>query len=67
MSNFHRDQVVQAILKYLEDNPSAHDTASGIAQWWVRGDKKTIVKALELLVVADALEVNDGIYRLRRK
>ncbi|MFC2172718.1 hypothetical protein ACFLU6_08810 [Acidobacteriota bacterium] len=38
------------ILLYLYMNPSAKDTAEGIAQWWVKEPISKVRKVLEILV-----------------
>ena len=34
-----RSQVARAILDYFAKHPDAQDTLSGIAQWWLTGEK----------------------------
>lgn len=42
--------VAIAILSYLRDNPSAKDTAAGVAKWWVGEKQKIVEEALKLLI-----------------
>lgn len=39
-----------AILAYFRLHPHARDTVEGIANWWVREDKRIVKDALDLLV-----------------
>lgn len=32
----HEEPIALSILRYLDANPEARDTAEGIAQWWLR-------------------------------
>jgi hypothetical protein len=43
-------KVALAILAYFRLHPHAKDTAEGIADWWVREDKRVVKEALDLLV-----------------
>lgn len=53
------------ILEYLSKHPDAHDTAEGIAEWWlidhlVRESKSRVKEALKELVDRGWLEVRQG-------
>ncbi len=65
--------VVRALVQYLRANPSACDSASGIARWWLQADHEVsmnvLVRALEWLTRNGALEASagaDGRVRYRR-
>jgi hypothetical protein len=53
-----------AILHYLRDHPSAQDSASGIAKWWVSEKREVVEKALALLVKEGVMEKRRQLYRL---
>ncbi len=68
------DDVAQAILAYLAENPQAMDSAEGIAHWWimrqqVRASATTVTRVLRDLVEKGVLEVaGEGEHaRYRRK
>jgi len=65
--------VVRALVQYLRANPSACDSASGIARWWLQPDHEVsmsvLVSALEWLKRNGVLEDSsgaDGRVRYRR-
>jgi hypothetical protein len=41
----HEEPIALSILRYLDANPEARDTAEGIAQWWLR--KEWIERKIE--------------------
>jgi hypothetical protein len=41
----HEKPIALSILRYLDANPEARDTAEGIAQWWLR--KEWIERKIE--------------------
>ena len=60
--------IERGILRYLQEHPSAKDTAQGIAKWWVTSESQTIShvqlnKVLENLVtkgVLGKLDIRQG-------
>jgi len=64
--NLHEEEVTDAILEYLAENPRASDTLEGIAEWWimrqrVRAEIETVAKVLHRLAEAGRLEkVGEG-------
>lgn len=55
MAESRQLNVTQAVLAYLMDNPDAHDTLVGIAEWWlleqqIKTQTAAIRKALAELV-----------------
>jgi hypothetical protein len=67
MLNDQTKRVAISILQYLRTHPSAQDTASGIAQWWVHDDRETVKKALKLLVKEGTVEFKNNVYRMKQK
>lgn len=51
-----RDTAIK-ILKYLQQNPSAMDTATAVARWWVQRDLKEVQAALSFLVKRNIVQV----------
>lgn len=57
----HEEELTDAVLKYLAENPRASDTLEGIAEWWimrqrVRAEVKTLAKVLHRLTKTGRLE-----------
>jgi len=53
--------VADAVLRYLDANPNAADTAEGIHEWWLNRElasarKEQVRRALERLVAQGTLE-----------
>jgi len=56
-------QITANILRYIERNPSASDTAHGIAKWWLE-DKyplSEVTEALAALVAEGQIVRRDGV------
>lgn len=53
------------ILRYLREHPSAKDTLSGVARWWVDQDVETVEEALMLLIEEGAVEKDREMYCLK--
>ncbi len=54
-------EVAEAILQYLAENPDASDTMEGIAEWWImrqrlRVEVNLLAKVLRRLTAAGILE-----------
>jgi hypothetical protein len=64
--NHNVRRVTIAILYYLRDHPSAKDSASGIAKWWVGEEREVVEKALALLVKEGVIEKWRHLYRLAK-
>jgi hypothetical protein len=54
-------RIIDDILRYIESNPAASDTAQGIAKWWLE-DKYPLSEVMEALaaLVAEGLLVRRG-------
>ena len=55
------EELTDAVLEYLAENPRASDTLEGIAEWWimrqrVRAEVKTLAKVLRQLTKTGRLE-----------
>jgi len=55
------EELADAVLEYLAENPRASDTVEGIAEWWimrqrVRAEVKTLSKVLRRLTKTGRLE-----------
>jgi hypothetical protein len=68
------DALIAAIVKYLDDNPTATDTAEGIRNWWLRGSNASaddVAVALERLVRAGQIQKVESqqrtVYRRRAR
>jgi hypothetical protein len=57
-------RVAIAILSYLNDNPTAKDTAQGIAKWWVSERIEDVERALQLLSAEGVIKKQKNIYHL---
>jgi hypothetical protein len=57
-------RVAIAILSYLQKNPEAKDTLSGISRWWVHEDPVLVQRSLDLLVELGAVKKTKSVYSL---
>lgn len=63
--------VLDALRRYLSDNPQACDSVDGISRWWLRGafDKQQVERALQQLLGEGELlrqSATDGRVRWRK-
>lgn len=66
-ANEEIQRVAAAIRVYLSARPEAKDTAEGIAQWWVRGEVPTVLKALSVLLSEGMIVKRGNVYYLKHK
>ena len=60
-----RENVAQALLRYLRTHPDAADTLEGVVKWWLPRQRyydamESVEAALELLVQRDVVEKFPG-------
>jgi hypothetical protein len=65
-------EVVQALRRYIGDNPHACDSLEGIARWWLGGRfaRPRVEDAMALLLdegMVERLSATDGRVRWRRR
>lgn len=71
-----RENVAQALLRYLQAHPDAADTLEGVVKWWLPRQRyldamESVEAALELLVQREMVEKFPGpsgvVYRCPRR
>ena len=60
-----REMIAGEILEYLDDNPEAMDTATGITQWWLV--RQRYLRGLTQIEAALQLLLDRGKIRVQRK